>query len=380
MNKRKNGSSIDGRGNARSRFKPAALAQLAAVITVAAAIPLAGSGAAQAATQSAKVVVSGAVLTSTGKAAAGATVVIHAWPDQAVIQALKPGQKVPWVLVGTGSADASGKYSISVPVAKLAPEESYGVVNLEADTSSSTYFFPVAVTRNDGDAYMPSANVVADLTATPGVTPATPGWSGCAGDGWNYVKDLGEHLATVGETYVLTSHATQHFVYKVGQSSTIGVGTSASGKYGSFKDWGTFSWSTNLRESFATFGANKSMWYRSLFNFGEYTCRILGYTFYATHVNGYDGGTYYEKPSSIPNPPGKNCVRQGPDTTAGTESTAAVTWTRSLGVGSGFGFWSSVQTGFDRSAKVQYSFSAWRSLCGQDSPPGENPGQLIVRT
>jgi Deoxyribonuclease NucA/NucB len=47
--RRKNGSSIDGRGNARSRFKSAILAQLAAVTIAAAAIPLAGAGAAQAA-------------------------------------------------------------------------------------------------------------------------------------------------------------------------------------------------------------------------------------------------------------------------------------------------------------------------------------------
>ena len=31
---------------------------------------------------------------------------IHAWPDQAVMQTLKVGQKVPWVLVGTGTANA----------------------------------------------------------------------------------------------------------------------------------------------------------------------------------------------------------------------------------------------------------------------------------
>jgi hypothetical protein len=48
--KRKSGSSTDDRGNARSRFTSAILAQLAAVtIALAAAIPLAGAGAAQAA-------------------------------------------------------------------------------------------------------------------------------------------------------------------------------------------------------------------------------------------------------------------------------------------------------------------------------------------
>jgi hypothetical protein len=256
------------------------------------------------------------------------------------------------------------------------------VVNLEADSLSGAYFFPVAVTRNAGDAYLPGANVAANLTATPGLTAATPGWSGCAGDGWNYVRNLGEHLATVGETYVLTSHATQHFAYDEGQSSSIGAGISASGKYGSFTDSGTFSWSANFGESFASFGANKSMWYQNLFNFGEYSCYIpaAAHTWYATHVNGYAGGTYYKKPTSIPSTPAKYCVRQGPDNTAHSGSTAAVTWTRTLGIGSGFGFWSSVQTGYDNRAQIKYTFSAWRSLCGQASAPGETPRQLVVHT
>jgi hypothetical protein len=138
MSRRKNGSLMTAAVKPRSRFRVGMMARLAAAASVAATLPLASSGAAQAATKSASIVVSGTVIASSGRAEAGATVVIHAWPDQAVVQALKIGQRVPWVLVGTGRANASGRYSITMPVAKLAPEESYGVVNLEADSPSGT--------------------------------------------------------------------------------------------------------------------------------------------------------------------------------------------------------------------------------------------------
>jgi hypothetical protein len=350
------------------------LATLTVVASIAAALPLAGSGA-QAATGSASVVVSGTVIASSGRAEPGATVAIHAWPDQAVLSALKIGQKVPWVLVGTGKADASGQYSISLPVTKLAPEESYGVVNLEADTPSAVAFFPVAVTRNSGDAYLPSTHV-ANLDATPG----SPEFPGCAGDGWNYIKNLGKHEATVGETYVLTSHATQQFTYMQGQSSSIEIGSSNSGAAGSFHAVGTQSWSSSLTETWPAYGANRSVWYQTEFNFGEYTCRILGYTFYMDIVNGWAGGATIKKPTSIPSTPSKYCVHQAPGTSAKSNNSHAVTWSAGLGIGTGLRFSASVQTGYDTSAQVRYHFTALRHLCGWKSDPGGTPLQLVVHT
>lgn len=357
----------------RSRFKLAVLAQVAAAVCAAAALPLTGAGTAQAATGSPSIAVSGTVINSSGKADAGATVVIHAWPDQAVIQGLKIGQKVPWVLVGTGKADANGRYAISMPVAKLAPEESYGVVNLEADTPSASIVFPVAATRNPGDAYLPSANVAANLT---------PGLPGCAGNGWFYIKNLGKHLGTVGQTYVPVTGATQKFTYTKGQSSTIGVGWSSSGSAGSFVAGGTFSWSSSFRETWKTYGANTSIWYQTSFNFGEYSCHIpaAAHTYYMDHVNGWAGGADHKTPTSIPSTPSKYCVHQEPGSTGQSDNTAAVTWSGSLGIGTGLRFTASVQTGYDSGAQVTYSFSASRHLCGQKDNPGGAPGQLVVRT
>jgi len=350
-------------------------ARLSVAVSVAAAL-LVSSGTVHAATQSASIAVSGTVITSSGKAAAGTMVAIHAWPDQAVIQALKVGQAVPWVLVGTGKADASGRYSIALPVAKLAPEESYGVVNLEADTSSGGTFFPVAVTRNAGDSYLPSAKVVVNLTPGHGAFP------GCAGTGWTYIKDLGKHVGTVGESYVLASHSTQGFTYKSGQSSSIGVGWSNSGKTRTFTISGTFSWSSSLTETWPTFGANRSVWYQTQFKFGEFSCYVpaAAHTYYTDHVNGFAGGATIKTPTAIPVTPGKFCVHQIAGSTAQSNNSSAVTWSKSLGIGAGLGLTATIETGFDTSAQITYHFSATRLFCGWKSGPGGIPQQLVVHT
>lgn len=206
--------------------------------------------------------------------------------------------------------------------------------------------------------------------------------SGKAAAGWNYVRYLGKHTGTVGETYVLTSHASQHFTYEVGQSSSIGVGISASGKSGSFGNSGTFSWSASYGQDYPTVGANRSVWWQTNFKFGEYSCYIptAAHTWYADHVNGYAGGMIIKNPTSTPSTPARFCdplLRGGADH---INRSAAVTWTRSLGIGTGLGFQASVQTGFDSSAEITCAASANRQVCGQYDDPGGTPRQVVVHT
>jgi hypothetical protein len=181
---------------------------------------------------------------------------------------------------------------------------------------------------------------------------------------------------------VLTSHATQQFSYSQGQSSSIGVGWSSSGQVGSFDAGGTFSWSNSLGEIWPTYGPNRSVWYQTEFNFGEFSCFIpaAAHTFYVDHVNGFAGGADIKTPTSIPITPAKYCVHQQSGSTAKSNNSAAVTWSGSLGIGTGLRFSASVQTGFDSSAQVAYRFSAGRHLCGWKGDPGGNPQQLVVHT
>jgi hypothetical protein len=217
--------------------------------------------------------------------------------------------------------------------------------------------------------------VVANLTPGHATTP------GCASpSGWQYVRNLGKAKGTVGQTYVPVSHATQQFTYSQGQSSSIEVGESTSAG-GGFHGTGTESWSSSFSESWPTFGANRSVWYQTGFNFGEYRCNILGQNFYMDIVNGYAGGADIKTPTSIPSTPAQFCIHQVAGSTARSNNSHAVTWSGGLGIGTPLvHFDASVQTGYDTSAQITYHFTASRHLCGWKGDPGGAPQQMVVHT
>jgi len=316
----------------------------------------------------------GGTVTSSGKDAPGVKVTIHAWPNQTVDQALKVGQSVPWVLVGSAKTDTSGKYSISIPLSRLMPESSYGVVNLEADSSAGSSIFPVVVTKNGGNSFL-VPDPVANISGGPG-----PGTFKCHGN-WVYQNSMGHHYDTVGETYVPGNVATQKFTYSRGQTSALGVGWSFNGDAGTFSDISIYGWSASFKETWPKFGPDRSVFYRTQFHYGEYKCVVaLGQvTGHLQAVNGYVGGAEIKKPPSVPPTPNRFCTGQmkGSGPTAG--NTTAVTWRSKLGLQSELGFEATTETGFDSSAQLTYKYLHSGRLCGTNGAPGGTPRQLVAR-
>jgi hypothetical protein len=62
------------------------------------------------------------------------------------------------------------------------------------------------------------------------------------------------------------------------------------------------------------------------------------------------------------------------------KQTVAVTWVKSLGINTGLNFQASVQTGYDDSASITYTFLYNGNQCGTDGTPGRHPRQLVVRS
>src|ERR1700722_6496302 len=62
-----------------------------------------------------QVIVQGRLLGGDRKAAAsGIRVSLYAWPNSQVLKALRPGEQVPWKLVGSTVTTASSSYRISI--------------------------------------------------------------------------------------------------------------------------------------------------------------------------------------------------------------------------------------------------------------------------
>jgi len=320
----------------------------------------------------------GGTVTADGHAMAGMTVTFRAWPDQAVVQSMKIGEKVPFVVVGTATTSANGTYAASLPLPKLRPEASYGVVNVEAYTKTAEYTFPIVVSKNNSNAYLAGPAPVVNLTRS--------NYDPCAGAIKTYVASLGKRWAVVGEPYVPTSHATQQFTYMKGQSSSLGIGVSVTGGAGTFTQDTTYSWSSTFKEPWPAYGANRSVWYITQFHWGEYSCYVphIGTTGFEQHVNGYAGGADIRKPTSVPPTPSRFCVFQIKGSAPTSNTSSAVTWTRKLSIAAvsddaALGFDASAQTGFDTSAQLTYKVSANRYLCGWKDNPGGVPKQLVIR-
>lgn len=87
-------------------------------------------------------------------------------------------------------------------------------------------------------------------------------------------------------------------------------------------------------------------------------------------MNGFAGGATIKAPTAIPVTPRKFCVNQIAGSKAQPNNSAAVTWSKSLGIGAGLGLTATIETGFDKSAQVTYHFSATRLFCGWKDDPG----------
>jgi len=330
------------------------------------------------------IMVRGMTVTAAGRAQPGTKVTFRAWPDQAVMQSLKLGQKVPWVLVGSTVSGPDGKFAFSAPVAALKAESTDGVTNVEADTATGMEMFPVVVSRNGGNSYLPPAPQLRIDSPPP------PGTHGCNYGYWSYVASLGKHWAVVGQTYIAAkSGASQHFTYQNGQSTTFSFGVSANGKGGTFSIKGTYNWSAENVVPWRWHGAHQSHWYITEFHWAKYECHETYHGIqthsYGQAPNGYFGGALLRIPKPyVPRTPRRYCAPYAGASPSFTTS-QAVTWTAGLSVAAvlddaGAKFEADVTTGYDDMAAVTYKIGdRIRLICGTNGGPGSDPKQLVVR-
>jgi hypothetical protein len=313
-------------------------------------------------------------VTSHGQPVAGTTVRVYAMPRQAVLAALKIGRKVPEVLVVSAITNPQGRYSASVDPAALAPEATDGLVNLSVRDGSSSYGLPVAIARNGGNATIPMA------TGTRTANLALPDDSPPVNCPMVYSKSMGHHLTRVGQTYIPhTNHATAKFVYVKSQSSSLGVGDSPSGKFGTYSFGGTMGWSTTITQPYPANRAYASWWYYTQFHYAKYAVVCDGHlSGWQVQVNGYFGGAARGKPTWFPKTPAGYCAHYIAGSGPTIDNSAAWTWSAGATLPK-IGFNVQATTGYDTDSEITFGLTAGRWICGQKGPPGAVPKQLVVR-
>jgi hypothetical protein len=329
-----------------------------------------------AASPSTLTVATGSVTGVNGTATPDTIVDLYAWPSDQVLKGLKGGATVPRKLIATATSNSAGKFSLEVSKETLsASAVSSGNANLEADAGSASWFFTVNA-KNPAITSIHLTGVA--VSESPDV---------CIG--WQFVKEEPPQWATVGQAYIASNatHVVQSFTYSTGQSSTLGVGLSYTGKAGSFSADGTVSTSSSENMYFPSF--SDSTLYRTLFTVGLYYT-VCGHggrgknagsdlrpgANYMVQSNGWFGaGETFEHPKTLPK--ATYCGPQPAGSGMSTNHERAVTWSTGFSIAV-VGFGGQAQTGYDTSAQISLTFNAPRYLCGTNAIPAK-AALLVVK-
>jgi hypothetical protein len=312
------------------------------------------------------------------------TVEIYAWPSSTTLSGLSVGAQVPWVLVG--SATTTGD-SYTVPLSNLPalPE-----VQLETLT-----FQNGVLTNIDNTSQSSSAT---SLVGTLSAMPIAPGQASArsavlqsyslAGQAGPDISchqidlgSVGSPETIVGGIYSTTDGGTNQFIYESNQSSTLGVGISASGLYGSFTEDGTNTVSISGTSQYpVNDDSADSHVFETQFNSEEYelSCPDSNPT-YQVQDTQWDASskTVSTNVGSLTFP---DCVSEQAGQTISFSNTTASTFSLAFDV---LGAYFSSQTGYSSSAEDSFHFNIKLDLCGEHAKPGNTspgPGLFEVKS
>lgn len=325
----------------------------------------------------------------------GAAVTLYAWPPNSVLTALKPGQMVPTRVVGTAKTTPSGHYAVTVssPAALQSSVMPDGIVNLEVDAQSATYEASFSFSRrlvqtadrievadarpevaiNDGASSLLSPEQ-ADLTMQPAANRVIQSPDSCV---WELLKSYPPSPTIIGATYDITDGVTQTFIYGADQSSSLGISTSNTGKYGSYTGSGTASFDSSSTTQFPSSTGPVSTYYKTYFTqslFGRICQRHNGFVSYETRPTKWDGGAITSVTSA---PTAAYCVPYQKGAIFIKTDTEAYTFAAGFTIPL-IGVTLSAQTGYSTTATVEYSMGLSHYICGTNDYPGGDPSRIVV--
>lgn len=335
-----------------------------------------------------QLIASGRVTNSHDQPVSGAQVRLFAWPTQAVVTKLKPGDRVPLRVVGSASSAADGSYAIRLasPSGLLTSSSPQGVVNLEIVASHGSagmgsFSFSRKMVQVNGHAKLvtlfgkrnPAAAVVQQTAAirlhSNATVNAQATSSLCALD---LVAVYSARPGVVGSSYSrYAGENTQWFTYGVGQSTSIGVGVSASDQYGSFSASGSYSVSSSGSQTWPTASSPISLHYLTEFRPALYkwTCNP------EYQEQAYEWAAGATTTTTSP-PDATYCVPENAGAKFAKSTTQAFIFSSGFSMPAGFS--AHTLTGYDSTAVIHYTYITSGRLCGFNDYPGGTPARIVA--
>jgi hypothetical protein len=287
------------------------------------------------------------------------------------------GATVPLTLVAT-TTTTSRAFSVSLS-GRPNRTTDFVAIGLSGGSIADQYFF----SERRAGAYTMSfpdiKNVSTTVTNRALARPDAPNAVICT---THFDRSLGTPWGIVGATFSTTTAGSDTFTYERGASSSIGIGTSATGAAGTFSGGGTNSVSTDTTIANGAIGfSSGSYHFETQFTENEYYNLCINsstgessYTYY-NKTDGWAGGW---KKVSVAHITATHCAPYTGDVTVTKSSTSA--WTFQGGVNiPALSFNASAQTGYTTTASVSYHIDGGytRQLCGVGGTFGGSDPLLV---
>lgn len=323
---------------------------------------------------------------------------------------LEVGDSIASSTVGQTTTGEGGAFDLRVSdPAALAPMASKdGLIDFEVRAVTGDSYAPFSFTRSivtrkgatslvEPGAEAPAARAAAvpdepvEIEALAGAVDADTALTAVRSGamrtqvcGETRVADLGSRQVRVGSTSA-TSGILAQFTYSTGASTTIGVGASTSGKFGSYKVSGT---STQKATTTIAYGKRSgSHVFRTTFRFGKYSqwCYPIssgaaGKRVYSYKVKAdrYLGGSSMVSGLA---PKATRCTRMQSGSTHSQVSTTANTWSTGASTAPVIGISLTSRAGYTSAAKVVVQNKSGRDkqICGTDDYVGGRPQRVVAK-
>lgn len=327
-------------------------------------------------------IAAGRVVDDHGSPQAGVRVQLVAWPSVDQLAAQKVGETLPMRVVDVATTARDGSYRVGpASAAELTALRGSGTLDLEVYVDGietpASFSVPAGVpsdrvpvqaldniVRRGGAAGSPKGAV--RTAHRPGVQ-------------WDHALGACTPISTtllstsivpvkLGEAHVKNINARASFTYTSGASSSLGVGVSVSGTYGTFSSAGTVtrSWSTTIGFPNVTTGQSKS--FGTSFQYGRYQVKC-----YALNIGPAEWWYQYEfRPivlwggtsmASVTPRDSSRCTQYLATATQSNETASAYTWTTGAQTAGFIGINLSSKTGHNAASKIVYTFGTTGWLC-----------------
>lgn len=324
--------------------------------------------------------------------AANARVVLMAWPPDEVMESLQVGDSVRMVPIARATADENGNFELRISETvdyrsvSTTPTDQIADLDIVVDTVEGTTSF--SFSRDFSDPTAPAVDVDMQLSRAPRPTQEEATAESepiernmqCT---TSFVQDYGATVVLVGQIFNETnSGAYETYKYTAGAQSSLGIGASGSGNYGSWSQSGTTTKSSTATQTFPKAGSPTRRLLDTFWRYGKYKQHCWLYwnswdTYYAKPVS-YAGGSQIRWITSTPVSATK-CIPQANGSAFELYSTTNVTWTDGVNTGAFLGIGLSTKTGYSTTAGFLYEFTANRHLCGWKDFPGNAPVIVVAK-